>query len=164
MNYYFKFPIFFDLLIASFIALILKYCIAFDLLNFPDETQNLSLTSDLANISLTSAGFVLTLLTVLITFKSSSKITKESKISDQSVFELFFATKLYGQTVHILKYCVISLLVISLFGYVLKLMIPGQETKVFFYFNSCSIVILFLTLCRCLFILNRIIRFQTEDR
>lgn len=59
--------------------------------------------TDLITISLTLAGFILTLITVLITFKSSSKIKKLEVDSKEPIFDLFFATSLYFETVRHLK-------------------------------------------------------------
>ena len=59
--------------------------------------------SDLANTGFTSAGFILTILTVIITFKSASRISKQNYQEDNTVFELFFASDLYFETVKILK-------------------------------------------------------------
>ena len=126
----------------------------------PDYDRSLSVTSDLANVGLTSAGFILTLLTVLITFKSSSKVNKRNYSEDESVFELFFASELYFTTVGILKNCIKSLILISVIGYSLKLGIAEEILNYLFFYNVFGLIVISLTLFRCLLILTKVLKMQ----
>ncbi|WP_418650140.1 hypothetical protein [Tenacibaculum aestuariivivum] len=118
------------------------------------------MTSDLSNIGLTCTGFILTLLTVLITFKSSSKVSKENYSNENSLFEMFFASDLYFMTVKILKNCIKSLIFISVFGYSLKLGLKQEYLKFTFFYNVLGLTVLALTLWRCLMILTKILKMQ----
>lgn len=160
LDKYFKRPAFYDYAI-SIIAIAILY-IAFykSVFELPKNERSLSMTSDLANIGLTSAGFILTLLTVLITFKSSSNINKDNYSEDDSLFDLFFASELYFMTVRILKNCIKSLIFISVFGYVLKLGLPKEYLKYVFFYNAFGLIIIALTLYRCLLILTKILKIQ----
>ncbi len=162
MNTYFKKPVLWDYIIS--IAL----CATFFLLNkrcvvhLASKERSLSMASDISNIGLTSAGFILTLLTLLITFKSSSRLTKENYDPNEKLFQLFFVSDLYFNTVNILKNCVKSLIFISILGYSIKTLTPPDLLIYTLYFNIIGLTIIGLTLWRCLFILTKILEMQKE--
>ena len=78
LDKYFKRPTFYDYTISIIIVFLLYISYNKCFLVLPKIERSLSMTSDLANVGITSAGFILTLLTVLITFKSSSNIKKNN--------------------------------------------------------------------------------------
>lgn len=160
LDKYFKNPILWDYLIALLISAILFHLNCRNYIHLPTSERSLSMTSDLSNIGLTCTGFILTLLTVLITFKSSSKITKENYTNDNSLFEIFFASDLYFMTVKILKDCIKSLIFISVFGYSLKLGLKKEYLEYTFFYNVLGLTIIALTLWRCLMILSKILKMQ----
>ncbi|MGB0982199.1 MAG: hypothetical protein ACPGUH_08880, partial [Winogradskyella sp.] len=71
LDKYFRRPVLYDYLISIIVGALLYLIFYKGLFNLPNDERSLSMTTDLANVGLTSAGFILTLLTVLITFKSS---------------------------------------------------------------------------------------------
>lgn len=157
---YFKAPIFWDYslaIISSGIAFFLHWK---NLIHLPKEEYIFSISSDLSNISLTISGFILTLLTVLITFKSTTSVSKRSNPEDNSLFELFFASDLYFQTVGHLKNCIKSLIFIAVIGYVLKL---SLLSRYLYFYNIVGVIIITLTLWRSLLILTRIIKIQESN-
>lgn len=160
LDKYFKRPVLYDYIISIIIGIILYLSFYKGLFNLPIDERSLSMTSDLANVGLTSAGFILTLLTVLITFKSSSRINKNNYSEDDSLFELFFTSDLYFTTVRILKNCIKSLILISVIGYALKLGMPKEFLKYVFFYNVFGLIIIALTLYRCLLILTKILKMQ----
>ncbi|MFV8393249.1 hypothetical protein [Flavobacterium sp. LB2P6] len=160
LDKYFKQPLFWDYFISSTITSIFIAIYNYDLINLPKIDRSLSITSDLSNVGFTSAGFILTLLTVLITFKSSSKITKENYTNNNSLFELFFTSDLYLLTVKILKNCIKSLIFISVFGYCLKIGLTQNKLQFTFFYNIFGLTIISLTLWRCLLILTKILKMQ----
>lgn len=160
LDKYFKQPLFWDYIISSIITIIFIVLYNYDFINLPKIDRSLSITSDLSNVGLTSAGFILTLLTVLITFKSSSKISKENYTDDNTLFELFFTSDLYFQTVKILKNCIKSLIFISVFGYCLKIGLTQTKLQFTFFYNIFGLAIISLTLWRCLLILTKILKMQ----
>lgn len=163
IDFYFKRPLIFDYLIGLLVVIILKISIDKKPDLLPDYEQLIETISDLANISLTSAGFILTLLTLIITFKSSNKLKIEDASTKNSRFEIFFASKLYFETTKHLKNCIKSLLVISLFGYLFKLMVD-EKLKIFlFLYSVLSLTVLLMTLWRCLLILSAILRLQKDN-
>ncbi|KAF2328096.1 hypothetical protein [Flavobacterium ginsenosidimutans] len=160
LDKYFKEPLLWDYIISSVITCISVTVYIYNFIELPKIDRSLSITSDLSNVGLTSAGFILTLLTVLITFKSNVKITKENYNNDDPLFELFFASDLYLLTVKILKNCIKSLIFISVFGYCLKIGLPQTKLQLTFFFNIFGLSIIALTLWRCLLILTKILKMQ----
>ena len=160
LDKYFKRPVLYDYIISFVVGAVLYLTFYKDLFELPKDERSLSMTSDLANVGLTSAGFILTLLTVLITFKSSSSINKNNFSEEDSLFDLFFASDLYFTTVRILKNCIQSLILISVFGYALKLGLPKEHLKYVFFYNVIGLIIVALTLYRCLLILTKILKMQ----
>lgn len=160
LDKYFRRPILYDFIVSIIIGIILFLTYNDGLFNLPKDERSLSMTSDLSNVGLTSAGFILTLLTVLITFKSSSNINKKNYSEDDSLFDLFFASDLYFTTVRILKNCIKSLILISVIGYALKLGLPKEHLKFVFFYNVIGLIIIAMTLYRCLLILTKILKMQ----
>ena len=160
LDKYFRQPLLWDYLISTILMIIFIVVYNYKLINLPKIDRSLSITSDLSNVGLTSAGFILTLLTVLITFKSNVKLTKENYTENDSLFELFFTSDLYSLTVKILKNCIKSLIFISVFGYCLKIGLPQQKLQFTFFYNIFGLTIIALTLWRCLLILTKILKMQ----
>jgi hypothetical protein len=163
INTYFKHPVIWDCCIGTVLSLLSFFFLKRNILILPKEEYILSIASDLSTIALTLAGFILTLLTVLITFKSSSKVTKESNPENESLLDLFFATDLYFQTVKHFKNCVKSLIFIAIFGYSLKLGLSEKSYSYIYYFNVFSLVIIVLTLWRSILVLSKIIKMQDTE-
>jgi hypothetical protein len=162
LDSYFKKPILIDYSIAIIFTTAIIVIWKKLMLEIPKYDQSISVLTDLTTISLTIAGFILTLLTVLITFKSSSKIVEPIEDSDETVFEKFFATTLYFQTVRHLKNCIKSLLFIGLIGFSLKIGLLLFMNFQIFYFNAFAMTILFLTTWRCLLILGLVLNLQSK--
>lgn len=162
LDKYFNNPVLIDTIIAAIITFCILISVQQDILNIPKAERSISMISDLSNIGFTSAGFILTLLTVLITFKSGSSITKNNYNDKNSIFELFFASNLYFVTVKILKNAIKSLIVISVLGYALKIGLSKELLKYTFYFNVIGLTIISLTLYRCLLILSQIMKMQEQ--
>lgn len=160
LDKYFKNPIFWDYFLASLVSGVLIYLYRKGLVCLPIIDRSVSTTSDLANVGLTLAGFILTLITVLITFKSSSKITKNNYSDTDKVFDLFFASDLYFTTIRILKNCIKSLIFVSVCGYCLKLGMSQENIGLIFFYNVFAIIIVGLTVWRCLIVLTKILQLQ----
>ncbi len=91
---YFRRPLFWDYLLAA-IGCFTLHLLLKDHYVIPSSAVNIwSMSSELSLISLTLAGFILTLLTVLITFKSRSTIKNKIYNEASTVFEVFFATEI----------------------------------------------------------------------
>lgn len=163
LDSYFKKPVFWDYFVASLISFIIWKLYYNSIIKLPDESNFTSITSDIANIGLTSTGFILTLLTVLITFKSSSRITKKNISKAETIFEMFFVSGLYFETVKHLKNCIKSLIFISLLGFLLKIFLNNYFKYLLFFYNIIGIAIVIFTLWRCLLILGKILEMQEKE-
>ncbi|MDN3549327.1 hypothetical protein [Mucilaginibacter aquaedulcis] len=163
IEYYFKRPLLYDYLIGTLVCALFFWLNQRGYFNLPNSNSSLSTTTDLSTISLTLGGFVLTLLTVLITFKTGAKIPNGSQNEDIPLFDLFFSTRLYYQTTGLLKGCINSLVFISVLGFSLKLLLSELFSKYLFYSNILGLIIIATTLYRSLMILTRIINLQKEN-
>jgi hypothetical protein len=162
LDIYFRRPIFWDYLIAILLTSLVTLLSYKKKIDIPSGEHLYSIVSDLTTISLTMAGFILTLLTVLISFKSTSRSKKDFSEKD-SLFEIFFSTNLYYETIMHLKNAIISLSVISVIGYIFKLSITSKYYHVLFSYNMLGIIIIFFTVWRSLLILSKIIKIQKGE-
>jgi hypothetical protein len=163
LDKYFRRPLFWDYLICSVICLFTVYLVYNGKIKLPSKEDSIAVTSDITNISLTLSGFILTLLTVLITFKSGSKIRKIELESDEPIFNLFFASRYYFVTVKHLKNCIKSLIFIAVIGFIIKLFLPTDYKKKAFFFNVIGLGIIILTISRCVLILTKVLELQEEE-
>jgi len=160
---YFKNPVLWDYLIALVVVSLIKLLLHLDKISVPNNNTIFSISSDVSNISFTSAGFIITLVTVLITFKSGSRITKDKYDSSNSIFELFFVSELYFETVKHLKNCIKSLIVLSVLGYMIKLFVSCNKDEFLFLYCAAGILVIAITLWRCLLILTKILNLQRQQ-
>ncbi|PQL91669.1 hypothetical protein [Apibacter adventoris] len=162
LDFYFRKPVLLDYLIAILITVLLFILYKNNLFNLPTTQDSYDLTGDLTNISLTMAGFILTILTVLITFKDTSNNKPTTEVN--STFNNFFSTDFYYETVKHLKNCIKSIVFIATIGFFIKLFFGLDYRKFFFFYNAFGLVIIVLTIWRCLIILSKILILQKEDK
>ncbi len=163
LDKYFNRPVFWDYMLSSVIGILAYLSVEyFSWIKIPNPETMFAVSTDLATIGLTCAGFLITLLTVLITFKTGSTITQKSDTNKKSIFELFFASDLYFQTVKHFKNGIKSLLFISVIGYLLKILMPKTLHEYLFYYNLPSLGIIVLTLWRATLILSQVLKMQKE--
>jgi len=160
---YFKYPVWWDLCISFAVIAILSLFLKVELLAIPTKDKVFSVSGDIPPISFTAAGFIITLLAILITFKSNTTASKKDYSESNSVFELFFVSDLYTETVKQFKKCIKSLIVVALSGYLLKLINSWKEVEVLFFYSVAGVLIISLTLWRCLLILNKILNLQGQE-
>lgn len=163
LDRYFRNPLIWDYVVSTLFVVVALYLVHIRFLEIPSEEHLYSTVSDMSTIALTMAGFILTLLTVLISFKSTNKIAKDQVKEDDKVFDLFFVSKLYFQTVEILKNGIKSLTIIAITGYALKLALNKMNYPVLYFFCVFAIVVILLTLWRSVLILANIVKMQETD-
>lgn len=161
LDIYFRRPLLWDYIIASISVLCSFVLFKKNKIILPEVQDSFSLTGDLTNISLTLAGFILTILTVLITFKDNSG--DKSNEEDKPIFNKFFGTSFYFETVKHLKNCIKSIIAIAALGFFLKLFLISDFRKYFFFYNFFGLIITIFTIWRCLLILNRILILQKSN-
>ncbi|HEY1060087.1 MAG TPA: hypothetical protein VGE44_00280 [Daejeonella sp.] len=159
---YFKRPLLYDYTLGFLLCALVRYLNLTCLIDLPSIDSTLSTTTDLATIALTLAGFVLTLLTVLITFKTGARIPNGKQNEDIPLFDLFFSTNLYFKTIDLLKGCIKSLVFVAVLGFSLKLFVNVDYIKYIFFANILGLIIIVTTLWRSLLILTKIVGLQKE--
>ena len=159
-NLYFNNPFKWDCALSLLVVVVVWILNKKQAISIPCDDFILSSVSDISNTSFSSAGFILTILTVLITFKAGSQ-RKEKIENYDSALDLFFQTSLYSTTTHLLKDCIKVLIVLGLVGYALKIVLPENLRIYIFFFIIFALFLLALTLMRCLLILSKVLALQT---
>ena len=158
LDFYFRFPVVIDFAIGLGIVFIINYYVNQKNLTIPEKQLILDYASETTTVLLTLAGFILTFLTVLITFKTSSTALP----SNPSIMEAFCNSSLYKETTRQLKNCIKSLIFLTMVVYMLRF-INILGLWITYYWVIFSIIVLLLTILRSLFILDNILKFHTED-
>lgn len=159
---YIKRPVLYDIIISVIVGITLFSLLDNHLINNPQKDFVRTLLSDLSTIAFTSTGFILTILTVLITFKSNSK--RKEKITDyDSALSLFFNTPLYTKSTSILKNCIKILLLVALLAFLLKAFSFSLELKLLFSIVMCPLILITMSLLRCVIILSKIHSLQNIE-
>ncbi len=166
LDRYFKRPIFWDYLISSLIVCMIIILVNKGVFkNLIDNKEFVSaISSDLATVGFTSAGLILTLLTILITFKANTNLKDTNDIKSKSTFQLFFLTEYYFETVRHFKNCIKSLLFVSVLIYVFKLGFYSNGHEVLYYYNIGCLIVIVLTLWRGILILSNILKMQRKSQ
>lgn len=158
LDKYYNRPLLYDCIISS-IVMIGVYII--------DKSFNLDLklkenSPNLGSIGLTISGFIMTLLTILLTVKSNNIIRGEDSKTSNNAFHIFLSSPLYSKSITILKSGVLILLFIS-FG-TLAISVLGKElySKFGFYINAICLLFILITFLRCFHVINMILRMQNN--
>jgi len=159
---YFKRPVLFDYLFASSVVGFLYILKLRDLLQLPSAEKTSLFSSDLGTIGFTVSGFILTLITILLTLRSGQIISQEQINNSSSPFTIFLGSPLYIKSIDILKHGVLSLVVVSLLLYLLKLLIPTNFIQYLFFFNIVGLIIIFSSFMRCFHVLGLIMKMQNS--
>ena len=160
---YFKRPILYDYIVAFIIiAIILTIDYTNVIINNSIIIKSYDFSSDIGAIGLTISGFILTLVTILITLKSGQIISDEELKNDSSLFKIFLASNLYFKSLRILKNGVLSLIAICFLIYVLKLILTRSYYIILFYTNLVALLIIITTFLRCFYVWNLIMKMQKK--
>ncbi len=156
LDVYYKRPLLYDiflnvLVISGLIGLEKYKIFHFDF----DEKSN-----DIATIGLTIAGFILTLLTILLTLKSNSILSKEKNTTN--AFEVFLTSNLYVRSVSVLKNGVVILLIVSFITLGMGTLTNDIYKELGLYINVICLLFIILTFLRCFVILNLIFDMQNN--
>ncbi len=160
LDKYYKRPILYDY-IFSISLIIIIYCLKEkNLIVIPSGKFSSDFASDIGAIGLTISGFILTLITILISFKSSQLLSEEKLKNDSNPFKIFLASNLYKNSIRILQHGVISLIVISFLIYLSKLIFTLKLSEYIFYLNIIGLIIILSTFLRCYYVLGLILKMQ----
>lgn len=160
---YYKHPVFYDYFLSMIlIGIFLFLDDRFDLKIIESNLGN-ELSSDIGTVGLTVSGFILTLATILITFKSGQILSDENLDNQSSPFKIFLGSRLYKQSINVLKYGVLSLVAISILIFVLKIFSGNLNPKISLFANIVGLVIISTTFIRCFYVLNIILKMQEHN-
>lgn len=158
LDYYFKRPVFWDFFISIGVCIVSFILLNKRIFMLPNQEESYDLTGDITNIALTMGGFILTILTLLITFKdNNSNIIIDEKKSN---FKTFFDTDYYHQSVKHLQNCIKEIIFIAAIGFIIKLFFPESLRIYFFFYNVLGIFITIFSVARCMLILSTILKLQ----
>ncbi len=167
---YFTYPISVDIFLALTLTITCYLLVCYALITPPSTDTIMSMTSDVANVAFTSAGFVLTFLTLFVSFKVSSKPVKkkrketlEKTYKKETLFNLFLNSDLYTHTIRHLKNAVKELIIIALIGYALKITIGGSYSEYLFYYCVFGVIIISVTLWRSLLVLTSVLGIDKQE-
>lgn len=158
LDIYYKRPLLYDLLINVIIVGLLFYLNHEGVLQV-DFDEN---STNVGSVGLTISGFILTLLTILLTLKSNSIIKGENITSGSNAFQVFLASNLYKKSITILKNSVVILLFVSFITLAASVLTKTIYQQYGFYINTVCLLFILLTFLRCFYILNLIFEMQNN--
>jgi hypothetical protein len=162
LDKYYKYPILYDYLISILLIGIIIVLEKKDLFVIPSGNFSTDFASDIGAIGLTISGFILTLITILISFKSSQLLSEEKLKNNSSPFKIFLASNLYKNSIKILQRGVVSLIIISFLIFLSKLIFINKSPEYIFYLNIIGLVIILSTFLRCYYVLGLILKMQNK--
>ena len=162
MDQYFKKPLFWDLAISAGFALLAYVLIRRQFLIIPLQSELVDFNTTLLGAAFSSAGFILTILTILITFKTSHP-KRRTDAQDTSVFDLFFSTGFYHRTVFLLRNCIWELFAVCVALVFTRLCWTMFLSSFIYLMNLASTLLILLSLVRCLIILSKIMVLQKDS-
>ena len=156
LDRYYKRPVLYDILLNVLVICGLIGLERYDVFHFDFNEKS----NDIATIGLTIAGFILTLLTILLTLKSNSILSSEK--DELNAFEIFLASDLYSKSVAILKNGVIILIIVSFVTLGTGTLTNDIYKEFGLYINVVCLLFILLTFLRCFIILNLIFDMQNN--
>jgi len=159
---YFKRPILWDFVISTLIIGSLVFFQMKGLYHLPEVTKVISVSDDIGTIGLTVSGFVITIITILLTLKSGQILSEDELKNDSPPFKIFLASSLYTRSIEILKYGVILLVLVSMTSYILKMSLPDCLIQYMHYFNILGLVAILATFLRSFYVLGKILKMQGD--
>jgi hypothetical protein len=157
---YYKRPVLYDYLLSVIIIVVFAVLDCTGTVKLPTATKSADFASDIGAIGLTVSGFILTLITILITLKSGQLISNETLTNSSSPFKIFLASPLFGRAIAILKYGVLSLVLVSFALIILKLVLSDAVIEYIFYVDILGLVMILATFLRCFYVLGLITKMQ----
>jgi hypothetical protein len=154
-DFYFKTPVIYDFFIVGVITIAWYFLSKYYGLSIDSKNNKLSeISAEIGTIVITIAGFILTIITIIVTFKNTIEPKKKESNND-----LFYNSDFYPLTIKLLKNCVKLLLFLFLVIYIARLLHPISD-NVLFYINFSALIFSILVFLRFLLILKIIISFQ----
>lgn len=158
LDKYYERPLLYDLILNSLVLAILyffkqKYNMELD---FDCESK------EIVSLGITISGFILTILTILLTLKSNN-ITSKSKKTETNSFKIFLASNLYSKSISILKNGVLTLLIFSFITLSFSVFFNNSYCEWGIYANIVCVIFIILVFLRSFYILNLIFKMQNKE-
>jgi hypothetical protein len=168
LDKYIKHPVAWDSVFTAVVILGLYfYQLKFHKINF--AAQNLeSLVNQMISSSIGIAGFLITALTIILTFKDNLKSRDSEKDGSsedkqvQSGIELLFHSKHYKRIVTVFFVASIIMVLTFIYYCFIEMCISTFDVHTLIYLVITPLLFLILALSRCLMILFRIIMLQVK--
>ncbi len=158
LDRYYKRPLLYDVFMVATVVLVVYglNCSEIIKLDFDCESK------DIAGIGITVSGFILTIITILLTLKSTD-IDVEKNKKETNSFKIFLASNLYSQAISILKNGVLTLLVVSFITLSISIFLNKFYCEFGVYANMICIVFIILIFLRSFYVLNLILKMQDKS-
>lgn len=158
LDHYYKRPLLYDLIINALVITIIIYLTKSDIVDLKFDCES----REIALLGITISGFILTMLTILLSLKSNS-IGSKKKEKQTNSFKIFLASKLYSKSVLILRNGVLTLLIISFFTLGFSVFFNSYYCDFGSYANLVCIIFILLVFLRSFYILNLIFKMQSNE-
>ena len=169
LNGYIKKPLLYDLMLIALFISLKYYVTSFKQCEIVLNLDNLkAILSDTINTSISLAGFVLASLTIIVTFKDNINHKDISnKIKDHedlSGMELIFTSKHYKRIVGVFSWSCFIFLSLFFLLTLSRIFLDVIQLNLVFDLIIIAIVLVTLTIFRCLLILHKIIQIQIATK
>lgn len=158
LDKYYKLPLLYDLIMNVLVILGVIYLTENNIVDLYFDCES----KEIAGIGITISGFILTILTILLTLKSSNIQSKKEKREGNS-FKIFLASPLYSKAIIILKNGVLTLLVVSFITLGFSIFFERYYCDYGVYANIVCLIFILLVFLRSFYILNLIFKMQNIE-
>lgn len=157
LDKYYKRPLLYDLILNVLVVIIIFGLEQKQLIELDFDCES----KEVASIGITISGFILTILTILLTLKSNNIGSSEK--TETNSFKIFLASNLYSKSISILKNGVLTLLVISFITLGFSVFFNKLYCSYGIYANIVCIIFIILVFLRSFYILNLIFKMQNKE-
>lgn len=162
LDFLYRYPLIVDTFLGVIFCMAIKfYEKNYGYLNIYKSYDN-SICSDLGSIGLTLSGFLITVVTILVSFKTTSLIEQSELKKNSNSFLIFISSPLYFQSVRFINKSVIILVVASILNYLLKIFIIPKFNYVMFFVNVTTVILILTTFIRSVYLIGLIIKMQKQ--
>ncbi len=171
LDIYIKRPLLYDLIICTLMYLIIGSTIDHLKYQLDYKADDLkSILYDIITTSISLVGFILASLTIIVTFKDNiarkvkNETSKDTSLNNQLTgLEVLFSSKQYRRIVGVFTGAAFIFLLIFLICELVRLYSVVLPLKVLYRTSICSLLLIALTVFRCLFVLYKVVKLQVND-
>ncbi|WP_298313562.1 hypothetical protein [uncultured Aquimarina sp.] len=164
MDKYYDRPVLYDYFISLIVIIAIVICEYYEVFYIDNSEKYVKIATDIGRTGLIVSGFILTMVTILLSLKSNQIIMDKELKNSSPAFLIFLASPLFKKSINILKYGIISLVTLSISLYVISLTVSKSFFKYMLYFDLVGLIIIFLTFLRCLYVLSLILKTQVVPK